>query len=454
MLRRQRGGRPRTGSATCRSNYDNIVPGASGTWGYNVIRLPISWNNLEPVAPVWNATASTYVHTWNQTYLNDLKSMVTKAHAAGLMVILDMHQDYWSPALHTSRTGTARRATARGSACRAGCTRRSTPRPATTQNVDFYNGMNWFYRNIQDPLSTVTHATPVAALLRRVGPDRLPVLAGVGLRRLARGGRCRHPQRAVLSATSAAAHRRARRAAGRGLPAADVLQRDRADDHRPPPELAALLPGLDRWLQRCQPGRPRDADDDREADGARQLGVLDPHLQLQLRDVHRRRASGTTTSASRWRTARWPTPTRGRCRSTSASSRTSLWASTRGSSPTRRWRRRESFLSWAKQNRVSWTFWAYVNPYWPMTVVNYATNQAIPVVKHALETGLDGPGGERATRGVVHEHLQPARPARSTERHRPIRTARSPDTRGTSVTGRRAAHPSPTTRTRPLGPIR
>ena len=50
-----------------------------------------------------------------------------------------------------------------------------------------------------------------------------------------------------------------------------------------------------------------------------------------------------------------------------------------------------AFLSWAKQNHVSWTFWAYVNPYRPMTVIDYTTNQVIPVVKNALDTGRDFP---------------------------------------------------------------
>ena len=49
----------------------------------------------------------------------------------------------------------------------------------------------------------------------------------------------------------------------------------------------------------------------------------------------------------------------------------------------------KAFLTWAKQNRVSWSFWAYVNPWRPMTFIDYATNEAIPVVKSALRTGLD-----------------------------------------------------------------
>ena len=69
-------------------------------WGYNVIRLPISWHNLEPVAPVWSSAANRYLHTYSPAYVNDIKSMVSKARAAGLSVILDMQQDFWSPALH------------------------------------------------------------------------------------------------------------------------------------------------------------------------------------------------------------------------------------------------------------------------------------------------------------------------------------------------------------------
>ena len=36
-------------------NYDNIYQ-VIRDWGYNTIRVPISWNNLEPVPPVWSAS--------------------------------------------------------------------------------------------------------------------------------------------------------------------------------------------------------------------------------------------------------------------------------------------------------------------------------------------------------------------------------------------------------------
>ena len=80
--------------------------------------------------------------------------------ANGLMVILDMHQDYWSPALHhiTNWNGTS------GYCEGVGLPRWMYPtmdaKASTTQLVDFYNGMNWFYRNLADPLSSLTHATP------------------------------------------------------------------------------------------------------------------------------------------------------------------------------------------------------------------------------------------------------------------------------------------------------
>ena len=37
-----------------------------------------------------------------------------------------------------------------------------------------------------------------------------------------------------------------------------------------------------------------------------------------------------------------------------------------------------SFLSWAKEHGVSWTFWAYVNGYRPMTVVDYTHQPGDP----------------------------------------------------------------------------
>jgi hypothetical protein len=46
------------------------------------------------------------------------------------------------------------------------------------------------------------------------------------------------------------------------------------------------------------------------------------------------------------------------------------------------------FVSWAKQNAVSWTFWAYANTSPPMNVIDYRTNKPIPVVVSTLAGGL------------------------------------------------------------------
>ena len=100
------------------------------------------------------------MHSWNQTYLNDLKSMVTKARAAGLMVILDMHQDYWSPALHhiTNWDGTP------GYCEGVGMPRWLYPtadaKATTTRTPTSTTAMNWFFRNVHDPLATVTTRRP------------------------------------------------------------------------------------------------------------------------------------------------------------------------------------------------------------------------------------------------------------------------------------------------------
>ena len=57
------------------------------SWGFNVVRLPIAWSYLEPEKDVYDLT-----------YLSDhVEPAVACAAAAGLKVILDMHQWNWSP---------------------------------------------------------------------------------------------------------------------------------------------------------------------------------------------------------------------------------------------------------------------------------------------------------------------------------------------------------------------
>jgi hypothetical protein len=87
----------------------------------------------------------------NTNYINDLKSIVSKARANNLGVILDMHQDYWSPSMHNFTYWDGRKGYCEG----VGMPRWLNPsidaKATTMQTTDFYNAMNWFYRNIHDP---------------------------------------------------------------------------------------------------------------------------------------------------------------------------------------------------------------------------------------------------------------------------------------------------------------
>jgi endoglycosylceramidase len=59
-------------------------------WGFNVVRLPIAWNYIEPVEG-----------EYDQTYITEvIDRAVGYAADAGLHVIIDMHQWNWSPCSH------------------------------------------------------------------------------------------------------------------------------------------------------------------------------------------------------------------------------------------------------------------------------------------------------------------------------------------------------------------
>ncbi|HCO02960.1 MAG TPA: hypothetical protein DIT48_06285 [Actinobacteria bacterium] len=78
------------------SGWSTPDPAAYATiasWGFNSVRLTISWANLEPTPP--DATGA---HHYNQTYLAAVDGIVKAFAAHGVAVILDMHQIRWSPA--------------------------------------------------------------------------------------------------------------------------------------------------------------------------------------------------------------------------------------------------------------------------------------------------------------------------------------------------------------------
>ena len=369
-------------------NYDNSYQSMRSA-GYNVMRIPISWNNLEPVAPVWSTNLNSYVHSWNQNYLNDLKSMVTKARAAGLMVILDMHQDYWSPSLHhiTNWNG------APGYCEGVGMPRWLDPsidaKASTTQNLDFYNAMNWFYRNIQDPTSTITKATPwqlfssawsllsytfssssgFADYQAVVGSDILnePYYSYVG-------GSPPAGQTVLQASGSrlAAFYNAMAPAITAYNPSWLLFFNDSTGGYNSANPLARETPTMT--------GKPTVAGDwvyaihdynfsyETFSDGVARHDDFGITLaNIVLADAH---AWGVPLYIGEF-TIFTTFGVDARLLTDSDMAQT------------------KAFLSWAKVNDVNWTFWAYVNPYLPMTVVDYTTNQAIPVVKNALATGLD-----------------------------------------------------------------
>ena len=54
-------------------------------WGFNLVRLGVMWPGLEPGAQ----------GTYNQTYLDQIETIVTNLAAEDIYVILDFHQDIW-----------------------------------------------------------------------------------------------------------------------------------------------------------------------------------------------------------------------------------------------------------------------------------------------------------------------------------------------------------------------
>jgi Cellulase (glycosyl hydrolase family 5) len=71
-------------------------------WGFNTVRLAITWANLEPDPPTRSATG-TLVHRWNETYLKAIDAAVAGFRARSVSVVLDMHQAGWSPAFKESQ---------------------------------------------------------------------------------------------------------------------------------------------------------------------------------------------------------------------------------------------------------------------------------------------------------------------------------------------------------------
>ncbi len=76
---------------------DSIVYGQVRSWGFNVVRLPVTWANLEPSPPT-KGKKGKLEHHWNSAYLGTVDALIHGFARKGVATILDMSQVRWSPA--------------------------------------------------------------------------------------------------------------------------------------------------------------------------------------------------------------------------------------------------------------------------------------------------------------------------------------------------------------------
>ncbi len=367
-------------------NYDSMYADISAA-GYNLLRIPVSWNNLEPVAPVWDEASRTATHTWNPIYLTELRSMVRKARAAGLMVILEMHHDLWSPAARNVTTVEGSKAQCEG----AGMPRWLYPtldaQDTTTEGEDVSEAANWFYRNVHDPLATVTWSQPWQLLYAAWDQLAYQFSAESGF----------DDYEAVVGADLL----RAPQSSHVGSNPADGQSALEASGIRLRTLYATLAPAITGrnpgWLLLFQDAaggynaaNPADRDTPTITDKPSSPGnwVYSVHLHNPQHGafadgVPAHDDFGVTLAEQALANARaWGVPlfigefthfTRGKDATGLSESDMEQTA---------------KFLAWAKSHRVGWTFWAYVNPNRSMTAIDPSTNLPIPVVQAALGAGL------------------------------------------------------------------
>jgi hypothetical protein len=73
--------------------YDNIQ-----SWGFNIVRLGITWANMEPNRPI--KVGPLVFQDWNEAYLNAVDKAVDEFTSRGVAVMLELSQNKWSPAYH------------------------------------------------------------------------------------------------------------------------------------------------------------------------------------------------------------------------------------------------------------------------------------------------------------------------------------------------------------------
>jgi Cellulase (glycosyl hydrolase family 5) len=97
--RREEGGRCGGWRVPAPAAYRDIP-----TWGFNAVRVPVSWANLEP-APPTAGPGGDPVHHYADRYLRAIDQIVDGFASRGVAVVLDMHQVRWSPAFRDLHLG-------------------------------------------------------------------------------------------------------------------------------------------------------------------------------------------------------------------------------------------------------------------------------------------------------------------------------------------------------------
>jgi aryl-phospho-beta-D-glucosidase BglC (GH1 family) len=92
------GGRCEDKDHGCWSGMPDEEYGNLENWGFNTVRLPISWANLEPEAPIGDPRSASF-HHYNEKYLAALDDIIRKFGRHHIAVVLSMHQWAWSPAI-------------------------------------------------------------------------------------------------------------------------------------------------------------------------------------------------------------------------------------------------------------------------------------------------------------------------------------------------------------------
>jgi hypothetical protein len=63
------------------------------SWGANVVRFQFKWTEVEKVAPTFDQASGKWVHTWDQSYIDEVVHKISVATSNGLYVALGMYDD-------------------------------------------------------------------------------------------------------------------------------------------------------------------------------------------------------------------------------------------------------------------------------------------------------------------------------------------------------------------------